>query len=76
VKCPNTSCGRAMRIVQHKQWKDIYYWRCDNCRGRVFDSFETVKTITDRMQGRANDRSFTAREAFEKTNLFDGIENA
>jgi hypothetical protein len=51
MKCPNDTCGREMRIVRHKLWADIYYFRCDNCKARVYDSLETVKSLSDRMRG-------------------------
>jgi hypothetical protein len=57
--CPNPSCQREMRIVAHKQWHDIHYWRCDNCKARVYDSLETVKSITDRMRGTSEPTSPT-----------------
>jgi len=71
MKCPNTSCEREMRIVQHKLWKDIFYYRCDNCKARVYDSIETVKSITDRNRGIENSHAVSAEGLRRKESLFD-----
>jgi hypothetical protein len=70
VVCPNTSCGREMRIVRHRQWQDIHYWKCDNCKGRVFDSLETCKSITDRLRGLSNPHGASPEDLRDKESLF------
>jgi hypothetical protein len=71
VKCPNTSCSREMRIVKHPTWPDIHYYKCDNCKARVYDSLETVKSITDRLRGIENPHSVYPEDLRDKESLFE-----